>query len=329
MVVYGLLAVGVVFAAVAFTVYFTERATNPEITTLGSAVSWTFLALLQGSPFRLESGIGKVLEPLMNLPRLALVGLLVAALTRRSLELFRKRSAGMIETDLKDHLVICGWSTKGSEIISEIRGRSDDAARSPIVVLAKLDADPTNDPLVTFVAGDPTSMADLRRAGIERAHTAIVLADRVVPGVSLEDVDSRTLLTVLAIESVNPRCFTCVEVVRSDNEEHFQRTNADELVISGQLTGALLAHSAVVRGLSKVVTDLISHPEDEEFYVLEVPADLDGSTFGDALSVLKNRHDCLPVALGVDGTYLTNPPATHRLEAGQRLLVISKEQPAV
>ena len=329
MVAYGLLAVALVFAGVAFTVYYAERATNPEITTLGSAFSWTFLALLQGSPFRLSSAVGKVLEPLMNLPRLALVGLLVAWLTRRSLELFRKRSAGMIETDLKDHLVICGWSAKGSEILSEIRGRSDDAARSQIVVLATLGADPTTDPLATFVAGDPTSMADLRRAGIEHAHTAIVLADRTVSGVDLEDVDSRTLLTVLAIESVNPDCFTCVEVVRSENQEHFDRTNADELVVSGQLTGALLAHSAVVRGLSKVVTDLISHPEDEEFYVIEVPADLAGSTFGDALSVLKNRFDCLPVALGTEGTYLTNPPASHRLEAGQRLLVIAKEQPAV
>lgn len=324
---FGVVAFATLFVAIALTVYYAERGTNPEITTLGSAFSWTFLALLQGTPFRLESGLGKVLEPLTNVPRLALVGLIVAWLTRRSVELFRKRSAGMIETDLKDHLVICGWSTKGPEILSEIRGRSDQASQSPIVILATLNATPTEDPLATFVAGDPTSMKDLRRAGIERAHTAIVLADRSVPGVSLEDVDSRTLLTVLAIESVNPDCFTCVEVVRSDNEEHFRRTRADELVISGQLTGALLAHSAVVRGLAGVVTDLISHPEDEEFYVIEVPADLEGQTFGDALSVLKKRWDCLPVALGSDSSYLTNPPAAHVLSKGERLLVISKTQP--
>jgi voltage-gated potassium channel len=64
-----------------------------------------------------------------------------------------------------------------------------------------------------------------------------VLADNSYPNIDVEDMDSRTLLSTLAIESLNPNCYTCVEVVHERNREHFKRTKADELVVSSHVTG--------------------------------------------------------------------------------------------
>ena len=75
-----------------------------------------------------------------------------------------------------------------------------------------------------------------------------MLTDNSYSGIDAEDMDSRTLLTVLAIETLAPSVYTCVEVIRSENLEHFANTHADEIVISAKLTGALLAHSAATPG---------------------------------------------------------------------------------
>ena len=231
---------------------------------------------------------------------------------------------------MKDHLVICGWSGKGNEILRELRGRGDRDGKRPVTILANLDKNPTRDDLVTFVRGDPTEARDLERAGVCDAAAAIVLADNSYPNIDMEDMDSRTLLSTLAIESLNPTCYTCVEVVHERNREHFNRTKADELVVSSHVTGALLAHSAVTHGLSKVVTDLLSFPDGNEFYWVPVEGPLVGLTFRDALVHLKEREDCIAIAMATDGgPYETNPPAVRRLNAGDRVLVVARVAPVI
>jgi Trk K+ transport system NAD-binding subunit len=151
-----------------------------------------------------------------------------------------------------------------------------------------------------------------------------VLADESTPSATDAERDARTLFTVLAVETVNADAYSCVEVIRSDNRRHFANTHANELVISGEVTGALLAGSAANPGLSRVVTNLVTHPDDQEFYRIPVPPDLVGKPVSEALVALKERQDALLVAIvkGIDDYHL-NPPMDRILEPGDKLLVIS------
>jgi voltage-gated potassium channel len=229
---------------------------------------------------------------------------------------------------LKDHIVICGWSGKGPEIIHELRGRGDAEAKRAIVILAALKDNPSRDSLTTFVHGDPTKAEDLERAGIKAARSAIVLADNSYPDIDVEEMDSRTLLSALAIETLSPGVYTVVEVIRSENLDHFSRTKADELVVSARLTGALLAHSAATPGLSAVVGELLTFPKGNEFYWIAVPPDQVGRKFVDCMMDLKSRLNCLPIALRTDGRgVVTNPAVDSVLAAGDRLLVIAERYP--
>ena len=321
LIVFALMVLGVIVLEVS------ERH-NPGMTSGWSAIRWVVLALIAKPPFVLANPAGKAVTYLMDLLRPSSIALITAALTSHLFGVLVKRASGMGRARVKDHIVICGWSSKGAEIIKEIRGRDDDESQRPVVILASLAGSPTKDELTTFIHGDPTETADLIRAGIERARTAIVLADNSLENLDAEDADSRTLLSVLAIESLNASCYTCVEVVHSKNREHFARTKADELVVSAHLTGALLAHSAVARGLSRVVEELLTFPGGNEFYWVPVPAFLAGVTFRDALATLKQKSECLLIAIGRDGAdYITNPPADQTLGARDRLLVISANEP--
>jgi voltage-gated potassium channel len=327
MILVGLMVLG-------FVVLLIGERDNPNMESWFSAAEWVFLALVAKPPWSVQTPAGESVEFLMNLLRPSSIALITAAFTSFLFGSLVKRVSGAGRTRVKDHIVICGWSGKGTEIIREMRGRGDEQSRRPAVVLAKLTQSPTKDELTTFISGDPTNAQDLERAGIKNARTAIVLADNSYPDLDVEDMDSRTLLTVLAIESLNPDCYTCVEVVQSANRPHFARTKADELVVSAHLTGALLAHSASTHGLSRVVGDLLTFPEGNEFYWISVPEKLVGVTFKAALSILKQNYDALAVAisseqLGGPFDYRTNPPANHELGEHDRLLVIAPQLPRI
>jgi voltage-gated potassium channel len=325
-----MVAVVVLFALMAMSVvviWISERH-NPNVRSGWSALRWVVLALVADPPWKVTTPTGRVVEYVVDVLRPGTVAVLIAGLTSHMFGALVARTSGKGRVRLKDHIVICGWSSKGNEIIKEIRGRKDDESRRRVVVMAPLAQSPTHDDLTTFVNGDPTEERDLRRVAIDQARTAIVLADNSYPDIDAEDMDSRTLLTVLAIESINPACYTCVEVVHSKNREHFNRTRADELVVSAHMTGALLAHSAVTRGLSRVVGDLLTFPGGDEFYWMPVTERLHGQTFGETLSFLKERANCIAIAVAGDGgDYAVNPPGDRILKPGDRLLLISKGQP--
>ena len=75
-----------------------------------------------------------------------------------------------------DHLLICGWSPKGAEIIRELRAKEVEDPRD-IVILVDTETAPFEGEGITFIRGNTSNDADLQRAGVESVSTVIVLAD--------------------------------------------------------------------------------------------------------------------------------------------------------
>ena len=302
-----------------------ERRTNPaDVTSFWSGFEWVTRTLLeQAPPWEITTAVGKFLNYVVLVAGVGLVAIATGAVASKLFTFIMRKDLGMGQAKFDRHIVICGWSAKGVEILRELHA-DEVEHRSPIALLAPLETSPTRDPLVTFIRGNTSSAEDLTRAGIERADTAIILADTSNPSAEPDDIDAKTLLTTLAVESLNPNCYTCVEVITSENRQHFQRTKADELVVSAELTGALLASSAVTHGLSHVISDLLTHPQGNEFYQVDVPAEAAGMSFYDALQVLKERYDCIPMAMkDTDGRWRINPPRDTTVDGGTQLLVIA------
>ncbi len=307
-----------------------EHERNPDVGAVRSSFAWLVRTLLEGgSVYDITTGPGYAVYYVVEIAGVSLVAFLTGAIASRLVSTVMSKGKGMGATKQRGHIVICGWSSKGAEIIRELRAPQLDDPRS-IVVLADLETDPTREEDVRFIRGDPTDEVDLRRAGIDRADTAIILADESHPAATAGDRDARTLLVCLAVESINPDCYSCVEVIRSENRQHFARTKVNEMVVSAELTGALLASSATTHGLSQLVTDLVTHPVGHEFYGIPAPASLVDRTVGEALPELKHTHDAILVAVLSEGVrFDINPPAERVIRAGDRLLVIASEPPGV
>jgi voltage-gated potassium channel len=306
-----------------------ENARDPDnVDSLLTAFNWVTQTLLQGEPaFPVKTGVGQAIFYVVVITGVGIVALLTGAVATKLIELIRRRDMGMGESDESGHIVICGWSPKGAEILRELHAEEVEDKR-PVVILANLELSPTTDPLVTFVHGNPSNAHDLHRAAIERADTAIILADDTNPNLEPDDIDAKTLLSALAVESINPEVHTCVEVIKSENRQHFERAKADELVVSAELTGALLASAAVNHGITAAVSDLLTHPGGTEFYRIDPPDELLGQTFATALERLKADQNCILVAIATgEHTYAINPPGDRKIRHGDRLLVISEKDP--
>ena len=79
-----------------------------------------------------------------------------------------------------------------------------------------------------------------------------------------------------------------------------------------------------------VVGDLLTFPGGDEFYWMPVTESLQGQSFRETLSLLKERSNCIAVAVAGDGgDYAINPPGDRLMKQGDRLLLIAKEQPVM
>ncbi len=306
--------------------WLAERHHTPEVRHVGTGYQWLGRTLFETtSAYKIHTWPGFITYYVVRVAGVSLVAFASGTIASRLVTTVILRGKGMGASNASGHILICGWSSKGLEILRELRAKEVEEKR-PIVVLASVVDDPTRDDAVEFIRGNPSEAVDLERARLRQCDTAIILSDEGNVTASADERDAFTLLTCLAVESINPDCYSCVEVIRSENRQHFARTRVNEVVVSAELTGALLAGSARTHGLSRLVGDLVTHPQGHEFHRIAVPADLAGLSVQDALVPLKQRFNALLVAiLTVESHYLLNPPADRTLQAGEELLVIASQ----
>ncbi len=215
----------------------------------------------------------------------------------------------------RDHVVVCGWNPTARDLVAELGGED---YRREVVVLHDSDKSPAGDG-VYFVQGDATDVVDLDRAGIREAAAAVVC-----PTSATDEADMRSILTVMAIESVAPGVRTVVEVNDPAHVEHFERANADEILVTSRLASRLLARSSRYPGLTEVVTDLVSGGQGSELHRVALPDDYVGLTV-DALSAhLRRRHGATLLAIGRGGRSYVNPPTDLRLERGDDAVLVAE-----
>jgi voltage-gated potassium channel len=308
-----------------------ERHANPEIDSVPSAYFWMTRTLMeQGSPIEFSTAGGWIVSYLVLVVGVGVVATGTAAIVSRLLDLLLRRQAGMHATRVTEHVLICGWNSHARTIVEELHAADDEGDHRPVVILADVASSPIDAPDTIFVRGDPARREDLVRAGLDRATTAIVLADDTRPSSSPHDIDGKTLLTALAIESTEASCYTCVEVLLAENVEHFRQVHADELIVSGEVSSFLLASAATDHGVSRLVGDLLTHDVErgpDNLTSIDVPGSLEGVRFLDALVELKRSSAAIAVAVvGTDGTIDVNPAAERPLSRGERLLAIVRER---
>jgi voltage-gated potassium channel len=317
----GALAVG----TVAF--YFIE---GPRQEGVGF-VEWfwsTFFTMISGDFVEVKptTAAGKALVTVLIFFGIGFVSIVTASIASALVVEKLEAGRGMKKLHLRDHIVICGWNPGARTILGELENAANGRE---LVVVADLEEDPASayGKAVHFVRGDCTDEEVLHRAAVSRAHTAIVLAD-TSGGRTYEQADARTILTVLTVETLNRDVYTCAELVNRKNRVHLERVHVDEVVVSGEYGGKILAHSALYHGISRVLSELLATTdESSEFYRVRVPAEVRGLDFEAALDYFRQKHRAIVIAVMRGEKSFVNPEVGFPLEEGDELAVIALDEP--
>ena len=232
-----------------------------------------------------------------------LVGTTLEILAERSRQAYRRTRW---RRNLKDHVIICGYGTKGRSAARTLRAKG--VSPDQIVVL---DEDPGARARATAqgiaaVPGSATSTDALREAGAEEARSIVVAVDR----------DDTAVLATLTARELNPDA-TIVAAVREEENVHLlHQSGATSVITSSGAAGRLLGHAVHEPRVTEVLEDLLSvgqgldmsHRPIHESEVGSLHAlDVDGLVVG----VIRG-----------DQVMRFDDPRAHRLEAGDQVVYL-------
>ena len=253
-----------------------------DVESLGDSIYWSITTIFgQGDASYATSPGGWLVSWLLILFGVAILGTITGAFVALVIDFLLKEGQGMGASGYRDHVVICGWNAPPRDLVDELR---TDDYRAKVGARPSGGHSPAGDG-VYFVNGDPTDLADLERAGIEDAQAALVF-----PASPTDDADMRSILTVMAIESVAPHVRTVAEVNNPRHVEHFRRARVDEVLVTSSLASRLLARSALYPGLTGLVTDIVSGGEGSELYRVDLPGGIRRLSVDEASARLRAEH---------------------------------------
>ena len=166
---------------------------------------------------------------------------MTAAVVGFFIDFLLKEGQGMGAAGYRDHIVVCGWNATARDLIEELKG---DEFTTKVVLLHDSRAQPRRRGRLLRPWRHHEHRRPRALPGSARPAAAIVFpADRS------DEADMRSILAVMAIESIAPAVRTVVEANNPAHVEHFRRADADEILVTSRLASRLLARSALYPGL--------------------------------------------------------------------------------
>ena len=296
----------------------------------------TMVRVLDGGTFTGDSGWGlRLLTLVVTLFGITvaalLIGLIATAIAEKVEDLRRGRSP-VIESD---HTLVLGWSPRVFTVVSEIITADQSRKDSAVVVLADRDKQEmeqdfdkripdTGATRLVVRSGDPSSLVDLDRVGLDHARSVIVLGD-----VEAEDGDAHVVKTVLAVLiRLGDRDIPVVaELSEAETGRALREAGPGRVLVvrAPEIIARVTAQACRQPGLSAVWQDLLDFDGDEIYF--HPGDDLVGHTFAEAqlgferAAVLGRR--------AADGAVTVNPPGDTRFASGDAVIVLAEDDDAV
>ena len=186
-----------------------------------------------------------VVTPARILFLILLVGTTVELLTERTRQAYR---LDRWRRGLRDHVIVCGYGTKGRAALETIVARGTNA--EDIVVIDR-DPDARREAQAAgaaAIAGDATRSDVLEAAGVRTARSVVVASDR----------DDTSVLITLTVRELNPKAAIVAAVREVENVHLLKQSGADSVIASSGAAGRLMGMATSAPQLVAVLEDLLS-----------------------------------------------------------------------
>lgn len=286
----------------------------------------TLFTLIAGEPiadFPPSFG-GKIVILLVQLSGLTFFALLTGTVSAVMIEKMREGSVfQQIQLeDLERHILICGYNAGVETTITELQSHPDFREREIVIITEREEIPPMDIPFpsrVRSVKEDFTRVDVLKRCNVERCSVALIVSE-ITHNRSRQDADARTVLAALTIEKLKPGVHTCAELSNAQSEPHLRMGGVNEVIVTRNIAGHLLAQAAMYSANVHLLQDLLRPTSGNVLQPFDVPEELTGLTFSEALTRVHQESGMILMAVeDAEGQLFLNPK-DHVLVLGDRLL---------
>jgi voltage-gated potassium channel len=235
------------------------------------------------------------------------------------------------------HIIVCGWNKSAEAMLRELAAAEHDK----VVIVTQSDSVPLAvAERYLVVREDFTRDAVLRHIIFREpswTHPCmIVLAER--DGRTVGDVDARTLMTTMLAERIAKEhkgehdgdpLYTITQMLDEDNARVLQESvpTANEVFVTGDVIGGMIANSAIAAGSSGVLIELFSSAGENQLFSARI-GDLPqwktgGATYRELIAAFA-QETAIPIGFARSGlgrlTRVLNPIGNDLLEKPDDLI---------
>ncbi len=280
------ICIALLIVAACMVIYHTETKTGSGIETKFDTFWFMCVAVFANYfEYVCESLPGRMAGWTMLMTGLVLFGCITAKIASWFIDIQMKNDKGLKKLNsMQGHFLLCGWRPGFENIINNVLVSNPDLSPDMIVLIneapeqmEQLRSNPRFKDL-NFVAGDFTDEAVLARAYIQTAERALVISDKSKDYSALE-IDSRTVLAVLTMESMSRGIYVAAELISEKFEKHLRMAHCDEIILTQEYERSLLATASSGQGYSNVIRALMSDDADSGILIDDVPSQFIGKTY--------------------------------------------------
>ncbi len=311
--------IGVLYVAGFGLMRWAEPATNP----IRSLATYTYFFLVTVTTV----GYGDVV-PVTTAGRLTAGAIAVGSIGAAAValgkiftslgEYIRRREKGLLEFDMKGHIVIFG--NRGAETAALIRHLiADRQSGGTEIVLCSQSTERNPFPdFIDFVRGEPTSNDVLSRAAVKDAGKVIIHAG----------TDYESISIALAVKEIN---LTAPIVVRANDpgkEVDIERVDRKRVVCIPAIDVPMMVREIHNPGITQVIEKLLS-PDGQDLRSIQVPQGTPTFRFGEMAHKFREQHGAIligmrPAGNAVNSGAILNPAFNAVVEGGMFLDYISR-----
>jgi voltage-gated potassium channel len=215
-----------------------------------------------------------------------------------------KRREGLAKVSgIRNHFIVCGWRKELDRVLMGILAVNPEMDPSALVLVNTVDSEKMQGIIghpalkgVRYVSGDYLEEETLMRANLPQASRVLILAD-FSQDYSVQEVDSRTVMAVLTIESLSKKIYVSAELLDQRFERYLRLANCDEVILSREYSKLILANASSASGVSNVIEDLLSVDDNKGLKTREIPDVLVGDTFGRLADHFADTYGAIAIGL--------------------------------
>ena len=252
--------------------------------------------------FSPETPEGRMFAVFIMFAGITLVSLLTASISSIFVAQKIREGKGLEKLNLSDHFILCGWNSNANKIINSIQLLNHNQRKIDLVLINDLSEEEITQLKtrfskikIHFVSGDFAQEETLHRASIATSDTVIIIPNNL--NNDQNSHDEKTIFATLTIKSIDASIRVVAYLLDRENLTHIKRAEADEVVVSDDLSLNILASHVIDPGVPQLSNQLINTSSDSRFIRKLIPQNFVGKKYGELFNHYRDQNGALLVGL--------------------------------